>query len=365
MSLPSLSYLIDIPGALLSLVCAKLAQLFLSPAAFSLASLFSALCVAILFLGLRRPRRKRQIRLRVLARALFPKRLLTSPSSRADVGYFLFNSFLAGAIFGWAILSYHLVSTAANEVLVGGFGAMQPTSLPEMYSVAILTVALFLAYELGYWVDHYLSHRIPFLWEFHKVHHTAEVLSPLTNFRVHPVDTLVFYNILSLIMGATGGLVNYAFGKPVQPFTIAGSNVIVLVFTYLIGHLQHSHFWISFPGLWGRLFLSPAHHQIHHSTNPVHFNKNLGSCLGVWDWVFGTLHVPGKKREKLTFGVEPKSGNPHGITEGFVAPVYRAFSHVNPLPLLRGASVQADSEGHAGGANRTGLERAAPTGRPA
>ena len=46
---------------------------------------------------------------------------------------------------------------------------------------------LFLAYELGYWLNHYLSHRIAFLWEFHKVHHSATVLTPLTNFRVHPI----------------------------------------------------------------------------------------------------------------------------------------------------------------------------------
>ena len=133
---------------------------------------------------------------------------MRSASSKADVGFFLFNSFLATALFGWAILSYHFVSTTANEALASAFGARQPTSLSEFHSAGILTVALFLAYELGYWLDHYLSHKVPILWEFHKVHHSAEVLSPLTNFRVHPVDTLVFYNILALIMGGTGGLVH-------------------------------------------------------------------------------------------------------------------------------------------------------------
>jgi sterol desaturase/sphingolipid hydroxylase (fatty acid hydroxylase superfamily) len=89
--------------------------------------------------------------------------------------------------------------------------------------------------------------------------------------------------------------------------------------------------WIAFTGLWGRLFLSPAHHQIHHSTNPIHFDKNLGSCLGIWDWLFGTLYVPGRTREKLRFGVEPKSQDAHTATGGLVTPLYNAFSHIKPL----------------------------------
>jgi len=329
MSLPDPSLVLEMPGLALSFVCGKLLKLLLSPgSSFSLASLFSALCIAILFLGLGR-RGKKQIRIKVLLRALFPRRLMLSPSSRADVGFFLFNSVLAGVLFGWAILSYHLVSNVVNDFLVGTFGARPPTSLSELSAACLLTVALFLAYDLGYWLDHLLSHRIPVLWEFHKVHHTAEVLSPLTNFRVHPVDTVVFYNIIALTMGLTGGLVNYGFGQAIDQFTFANSNILTLAFTYLVVHLQHTHLWIAFTGVWGRLFLSPAHHQIHHSVDPTHFNKNLGSCLGVWDWLFGTLYVPARKREKLRFGIEPKVGNPHTFTEGLIAPVHHALAHIN------------------------------------
>ena len=347
MSLPDLSLVIEFLSAAFAHVGAKLTGLFLSLGTFSLASWFTALCVAVLFLGFRRQRNRRQIRLKALVRALFPRKLLQSPSSAADVCFFLFNFFLAGLLFSWAIVSYSLVSGTVGEMLVANFGALPPTSLPKTYAIAMLTVALFLAYELGYWIDHYLAHNIPFLWEFHKVHHQAEVLSPLTNFRVHPVDSIVFYNIQAVVMGITGGLVNYGFGEPLQSFTIAGSNALVLIFTYLVGHLQHSHLWIVFTGVWGRLFLSPAHHQIHHSTNPAHFNKNLGACLGVWDWLFGTLHVPGKTREKLEFGVEPKVGNVHGIHEGIVAPVTRAFAVVSPARLLRAGARGSELKGAA------------------
>jgi sterol desaturase/sphingolipid hydroxylase (fatty acid hydroxylase superfamily) len=43
-------------------------------------------------------------------------------------------------------------------------------------------------------------------------------------------------------------------------------------------HLQHSQIWTTFTGVLGRIFVNPAHHQIHHSDNPKHYN---GSCLAL------------------------------------------------------------------------------------
>ena len=72
------------------------------------------------------------------------------------------------------------------------------------------------------------------------------------------------------------------------------------------------------------MIMSPAHHQIHHSTNPVHFDKNFGAHLAVMDWLAGTLHVPSKEPEKLTFGVEPDGTDPHSVTGTLIAPLVRA-----------------------------------------
>jgi sterol desaturase/sphingolipid hydroxylase (fatty acid hydroxylase superfamily) len=334
MSLPDVSFLLDLPGTLFLAASAKLGQILLAPGTFSLASLLGALCVAMLFVGLKHHGRRRPLRARVLLRALFPRRLRTSRSSRADIGFFVLNVFVVGLLFGWAALSYQVVNGATHVLLVAGFGATEPAHLSALQAAGVMTLVLFLAYELGYWIDHWLSHNIPFLWEFHKVHHTAEVLSPLTNFRVHPVDTIKFNNILALAMGSAGGLASYLMGQSVQPITVADSNIIVLAFFFLIGHLQHTHFWIAFTGVWGRLILSPAHHQIHHSTDPAHFNRNLGSFLAVFDWLFGTLHVPSKARQKLDFGVEPKSSHPHTMTEGFVAPIFRSLALIR-IPARR------------------------------
>jgi hypothetical protein len=103
-------------------------------------------------------------------------------------------------------------------------------------------------------------------------------------------------------------------------------------FIYLYVHLQHSQLWISFTGWLGHLFMSPAHHQIHHSRNPAHFNKNLGSCLALWDWMFGTLYMSRRaERERLEFGVEPDREHAHTIRGELIAPFVRAAQMLKEL----------------------------------
>ena len=92
-------------------------------------------------------------------------------------------------LFGWAVLSSQVINHATHQLLVGAFGSVASPRLSAWPAAVVMTLVLFAAYEFGYWLDHYFSHNIPFLWEFHKVHHTAEVLTPITNFRVHPVDS--------------------------------------------------------------------------------------------------------------------------------------------------------------------------------
>ena len=97
---------------------------------------------------------------------------------------------------------------------------------------------LFLAYELGYWFNHWLSHKVPLLWEFHKVHHNAEVLTPLTNFRVHPVYTWVFTNILAFSAAVANGFGNYMFGETAHQYALNDTNIILVLF--ILGFVANS-----------------------------------------------------------------------------------------------------------------------------
>ena len=307
-----------------------LAMLLAPSSSFSILSLLCALGVAMLVLALRRRARGRPVRLGVIWRGLFPKGRWASPSARADIGFFLFNTLIYGLLFAWLAIS----AKAVAGVVAGGVGvAIGPpplSGLDPTLARIIATLGLFLAYELAFWTDHFLSHRIAFFWAFHKPHHTAATLSPLTNFRLHPVEMIKFTNILALFLGVASGLLSALFGARISGFSIGDRNAVLLVFTLLVLHLQHSHLWIAATGAWGRILLSPAHHQIHHSMDLAHFNKNFGSYLSIWDWMFGTLCLPTRERPRLTFGVSPAGPAQHSLTGCLITPFVEAFA-----PLTR------------------------------
>ena len=297
---------------------------------FSLTSLTAALFFAAVFFIWKRLKRGRRVRAHTILRALFPKRIVNSKSNQADIGYLFFNVFVFGMVFGWAVLTYQFLSNGIVSGLIAIAGPVSPSTWPDYVTRSIITVMLFLSYELGYWFNHWLSHKVPLLWEFHKVHHTAEVLTPLTNFRVHPVYTWIFANILAFSASIASGLGNYMFGDSTYQYALSDTNIILVLFIHTYVHLQHSHLWISFRGVLGRIFVSPAHHQVHHSGNPKHFNKNFGSCLALWDWMFGTLYVPEKEREKIVYGF-PDHPDAHTVKGELVNPLINAAALLKPL----------------------------------
>jgi sterol desaturase/sphingolipid hydroxylase (fatty acid hydroxylase superfamily) len=315
----------------------RIAQLLLGPGSpISLTSLACAMLIAggVLLAG--RARGKRPLPLKVLLRALFPRRL-AGASSRTDLGFLLFNTLIYGLMFGWAIASQAVISRLALQGLEGLVGSGPAPVLGGVWALVIGTVVLFLVAELAYWVVHWLCHTVPFLWEFHKVHHSAEMLSPMTNFRVHPVEGVLFANVLAVMMGTTDAGLTWLMGEPAGAFTVYDRNVLGLAGLYLVQHLQHTHLWLVFPGVLGKVLYSPAHHQIHHSTNPAHYGRNLGSLILLWDWLFGTLYRPTAKRERLSFGLEPGEAKHQDPLDAMVWPVFRAIAVLKPKPRAAAA----------------------------
>lgn len=300
--------------------------------AITLAALVLTIGVAIRS-AIPRRRGRRRARTGAVIRSLLPRRLIRSASGRADIGWMLFGTLLAGSAIGWALFSSERITAGTAAALAAIFGTPHPVALPGWLASAIMTVAIFIAYEFAYWFDHWLCHRIPALWAFHKVHHGADSLSPLTNFRVHPVDTILFYNIAATLMGVTAALVNHVLGRQVAMYDIMGANLLVHVGTITLSHLQHTHLWLRFGARGGRILLGPAHHQIHHSTDPRHFNRNLGGALALWDRLFGTFHMPGEKRESLRFGVAGMR-DPHGAITPVLMPFVEAAASLGPRIIL-------------------------------
>lgn len=337
-----LDQLLGAAGAFADSTGEKLAHTFLSPgSALSLLSLLAALVIAIAFLLLRGKPKFRHPK--VLMRALFPRWFWRNASMRADIGFVLLNIFVTGTLIGWALVSYGAISEAVSGALANMFGATPVLVSSPVWRGVIITVVLFLAYDFAYWLDHKLKHVVPALWEFHRVHHSAEVLSPLTVYRMHPVDSAIFYNIIAIALGLSHGLATYIMGGPANATLLSGTNILLVVFMFTTIHLQHSHIGLNFTGIWGKIFFSPAHHQIHHSNDPRHYGSNLGSCLAVWDLMFGTLRQPAAGDKRLKFGVEPEpdGASSHSATASLISPFGRALTHLLPFRRPKRASTQA------------------------
>ena len=78
-----------------------------------------------------------------------------------------------------------------------------------------------------------------------------------------------------------------------------------------------------------------AHHQLHHSDDPAHHDSNYGSCLAVWDWIFGTLVMPERRRPALTFGAGPHLRGNHTLVGLLAAPFGAALARLPALSARR------------------------------
>jgi sterol desaturase/sphingolipid hydroxylase (fatty acid hydroxylase superfamily) len=265
---------------------------------------------------------------------VLPRRIVRHASSWLDLKLFFVGSYyvlLQALLVGGA--TFVTVPGAVN-VLNHVFGAA-PTAIGPSYVVTGLTMlSVFIAIEFGYWVSHFMMHKIPALWEFHKVHHSAEVLTPLTEWRQHPLELALFPILMSGASCLVQGPFVWYFGASAQVVNPVTANLISMAFWYTILHLRHSELPFYATGLLGKIIQAPAHHQVHHSTNPKHFDKNLGYCLSIFDWIFGTLYVP-RKGEKFSFGLGHKDSALETAIGSMIAPFGRA-AKILTAPLRRG-----------------------------
>lgn len=255
----------------------------------------SSLLLALLLWRLRRP----GVGVREY---LLPARLYRTAAFRLDLAFALLNQSFYLALVGAFTLGTQAVADALSAALAG-LGLCGPGLAFGAGAQLAFALALFLARDFGVFAAHSLQHRLPLLWAFHKVHHTTTALTPASAFRAHPVDDILANAVVAGTTGAVAAGFRFAYGEAVTAGAVVGTSLVVLGFHLAGHHLRHSHVWLSYGPWLGRLLVSPAHHQVHHSRAPRHWNRNLGQFLAVWDWLFGTLYVPGRAPEAIAYGV--------------------------------------------------------------
>jgi sterol desaturase/sphingolipid hydroxylase (fatty acid hydroxylase superfamily) len=148
-----------------------------------------------------------------------------------------------------------------------------------VFQIAFSVMVYFLVFDfVGYWV-HRLYHT-PLFWHLHRFHHSAPELNFITSLRTHPAETST--RLLFLV-------------TPLTFLNVSDSILLTfLVLNEFVNFCEHS----ELPWSWGWvgrwIFASPTVHQLHHSIDEEHRDKNFGECP-LWDHVFGTWYDGEKK----------------------------------------------------------------------
>uniref|UniRef100_UPI0035CBF081 sterol desaturase family protein n=1 Tax=uncultured Methylobacterium sp. TaxID=157278 RepID=UPI0035CBF081 len=120
--------------------------------------------------------------------------------------------------------------------------------------------------------------------------------------------------------------------------TVFGVNVYIMRNILMMDFVRHTHFKISF-GKLNNLILCPHWHQLHHSTNPRHYDKNFGLLFSFWDRIFGTLCVP-EPNESFKFGLVDRDVRDYQSLSGlYILPLRKMWRVVRrrlrPRPAAR------------------------------
>ena len=258
-------------------------------------------------------------------RVIFSRAIWWSASARADYKMFAANQALMMAI-APRLVGRMAIATAlfsGLHTLVGG-RPDAALALPGWLVVAGFTLCHFLCDDVSKYLVHRALHRWPVLWAFHKVHHSATTLTPLTVYRTHPLEAVLFSLRGTAVQAVVVAVFIFFFGSAVDLFTVLGASVFLFAFNAAGSNLRHSHVRISYGRRLERVLMSPAQHQIHHSVEARHHDKNFGTVLSLWDWLGGTLYRA-EKGETLRYGLSlVPAREMNGLAGLYVRPVLEA-----------------------------------------
>ncbi len=233
------------------------------------------------------------------------------PQLAQDLVWLVLNGHFLGIVIAYVTGRLLLAAGGAFGGAFGLPGGSPGTSPQESFGLLhaaplwIQAVALLVLKDFLEWGVHNLFHRVTWLWQFHKVHHSVETLDWIGYFRFHWMEGVVYKGLTFL------------------PLVLMGfSNEVMLpigVVFVAAGYLNHANLNID----WGPLryvLNSPRMHVWHHDAIPVGgHGKNFGMVLSVWDWLFGTAHLPDGYPERLGFdGIDEY---PRGLLGRFFYPL--------------------------------------------
>lgn len=226
-----------------------------------------------------------------------------------DTFYMFFNFFLLNLI----VLIFLSNATAElfNDLL--GFAGLKISSF-QLVDLDALPFGLgllifFLVTDFVQWNTHRLLHYSPFLWNFHKVHHSIKEMGFAGHLRYHWMEPIVYKSLLYIPLAIIGGF-------DVQSVAIVHFSALT------IGHLNHANLGWDY-GILKYIFNNPKMHIWHHAKElpqKARYGVNFGISLSLWDYLFKTNHIPHEGRD-IELGFDGDENFPKDFVKQTIYPI--------------------------------------------
>jgi sterol desaturase/sphingolipid hydroxylase (fatty acid hydroxylase superfamily) len=193
-----------------------------------------------------------------------------------DLFWLAFNGHYAGILL--AALSAWALGKLAEALGQDFLAFLEPFRLLTNRALWLQFLVFLLAKDFLEYLIHNLLHRVPALWEFHKLHHSIRELDWIGNMRFHWME-IVVYRGLSYF--------------PLFLLNVDSRVILwIAIFTTVIGHLNHSNLNLNW-GILRYLLNSPRLHVWHHDlVSHQRSGQNFGVVFSLWDYLFGTVYAP-------------------------------------------------------------------------
>jgi sterol desaturase/sphingolipid hydroxylase (fatty acid hydroxylase superfamily) len=192
-----------------------------------------------------------------------------------------------------------------------GWGVFNLIDLPIWLEIILAMIVL----DLLIYAQHIVFHKVPVLWDFHKVHHADRDIDVTTGIRFHPIEMVLSlaYKVLCIAI----------LGAPVAA---------VLLFELILNAcamFNHSNVKlpIGFDRKLRRFIVTPDMHRVHHSIIVRETNSNYGFSISIWDRLFGTyIDQPADGHDDMTIGIaEYQNDGPTSFTWSLLLPFGKQF----------------------------------------
>ncbi len=228
-----------------------------------------------------------------------------------DRGQKLFRSGWFTDFFWYTLVQSYLLGLAIAAIIAW---ADRVTGLSRFALVARWPLGAQIAFFLVthdlyiYWF-HRLQHKSPLLWRIHEAHHSVEDVDWVAGSRSHALEILVNQTIEYLpivLLGAS------------RDMLLIKGTIDAVWGMYIHSNIDVRSGWLQ------RIVNGPEMHRWHHSVRYRGYGVNFSTKLAIWDWLFGTAHLPAEKPPGYGLG-EP-------YPQGYFAQLVHAFRPLRRAP---------------------------------